>query len=73
MINIYWNIKQNNKKSSYHARSLFLQSRVYNKREFLQILPQKSKAATGGVLEKSVFLKFRKIHRKRLVLEPLFS
>ena len=56
MINIYWNIKQNNKKSSYHARIFFLQSRVYNKREFLQIPPQKLEAATGGILEKSVFL-----------------
>ena len=55
MINIYWNIKQN-KKSSYHARIFFLQSRVYNKREFLQIPPQKLEAATGGILEKSVFL-----------------
>ena len=34
MSNIYWNIKQNSKKSSYHARTLFLQSWVYNERYF---------------------------------------
>ena len=44
------------KKGSYHARNFSLQSWVYNKREFLQIKLQKPEQATGGVLEKNVFL-----------------
>ena len=63
------------KKSSYHAGTFFYNhGLVYNKREFLQIPQQKSEAAIGGVLVKKMCTyKFRKIHRKRPVPEPLFS
>ena len=73
MTNIYWNIKQNNKKSSSRARTFLLQSWIYNIREFLQIPQQKSEAATGCLLGKNLYSEILQNSQEKTVPEPLFS
>ena len=71
MTNIYWNIKQNSKKSFYHARTFFLQSWILTKDNFYKFHCKNQKQPPEE-FGKNVFLEILQNSQERTCAKASF-